>query len=415
MSCSRQALGQVVRELREARTPRLTQQALGTLAGYKTGAGVTVSRIESGLSSPAHDRLAALADALGLSLDQLAMLAARRTEELRVAGGRPADSTSLATLREQSQRLEQIIKERASRLAPKVDAFNAAHDKARDDFLLPFVATADGISGAPQPLSRGLDDAVPGEDAGAEAEAEFRLQFTSFGVAQALSGAAGAAALGGAAGAAVGGAAGAAAAYGSFKMAVTFGTASTGARIAGLYGAAARNAVLALLGGGTLAAGGRGVAGGTMFLKGIVAGPTVLLALGGGWMAVRRSSRQQQQQWQAKLDELERQLTVRGPSVDAFDELVGRAASTLHYIAVHGAHAHERWSSRVKTSTDWNSLSEAEQGQYDAFVQVCAALLAVATLDYSRLLELAGEELDQEVSLLDQVLDKSEDRVRAGV
>ena len=67
--------------------------------------------------------------------------------------------------------------------------------------------------------------------------------------------------------------------------AVSFGTASIGASIAGLGGGAAPNAAVALSGGGTLAAGGAGgaggagvagvagVAGGAAVLTGIVAAP----------------------------------------------------------------------------------------------------------------------------------------------
>ena len=47
------------------------------------------------------------------------------------------------------------------------------------------------------------------------------------------------------------------------------------------------------------------------------------------------------------------------------------------------------------------------------FVHLCAAQLAVATLDVQRLLVLSGEELDQEIGLMDQVLEKSEDQVRS--
>lgn len=53
--------------------------------------------------------------------------------------------------------------------------------------------------------------------------------------------------------------------------------AGTGAAIAGLSGVAATNATLAWLGGGTLAAGGLGVAGGTAVLGGLVAGPAIAL------------------------------------------------------------------------------------------------------------------------------------------
>jgi hypothetical protein len=60
-------------------------------------------------------------------------------------------------------------------------------------------------------------------------------------------------------------------------------TASTGTAIASLSGAAATNATLAWLGGGRLAAGGFGMAGGTAILGGIVAGP--VLAIGGMMLA----------------------------------------------------------------------------------------------------------------------------------
>jgi len=58
-----------------------------------------------------------------------------------------------------------------------------------------------------------------------------------------------------------------------------FATASTGAAISGLSGAAANSAMLAALGGGSLAAGGGGMALGTVVLSGIAAGPAI--AIGG--------------------------------------------------------------------------------------------------------------------------------------
>ncbi|ELA6198218.1 TPA: hypothetical protein ACMDNS_003387 [Vibrio cholerae] len=70
------------------------------------------------------------------------------------------------------------------------------------------------------------------------------------------------------------------AAYGGIGV---LGTASTGTAIGTLSGAAATNATLAWLGGGSLAAGGYGMAGGMMVLGGVVAGP--VLAVGGMIMA----------------------------------------------------------------------------------------------------------------------------------
>ncbi len=65
----------------------------------------------------------------------------------------------------------------------------------------------------------------------------------------------------------------------SYGGAMMFASASTGTAIASLSGVAATNATLAWFGGGSLAAGGLGMAGGTLVLGGLVAGPA--LAVGG--------------------------------------------------------------------------------------------------------------------------------------
>ena len=66
-------------------------------------------------------------------------------------------------------------------------------------------------------------------------------------------------------------------ALGAWALASTFGTASTGAAIVGLSGAAATNATLAWFGGGAVAAGGGGIAAGTAVIGGIIAIPAIAL------------------------------------------------------------------------------------------------------------------------------------------
>lgn len=78
-------------------------------------------------------------------------------------------------------------------------------------------------------------------------------------------------------GAVAGVAGGAFAAFGAYSAATTFATASTGTAIASLSGIAAKSATLAFFGGGSLAAQGLGVAGGTAVLGGLVAGPALLV------------------------------------------------------------------------------------------------------------------------------------------
>ena len=90
--------------------------------------------------------------------------------------------------------------------------------------------------------------------------------------------------VGGAGGALGAGALAGLAAYGSVAL---LGTASTGTAIGGLSGVAASNATLAWLGGGSLATGGLGIAGGTAVLGGIVAAPVLLV---GGLILAAKAS-----------------------------------------------------------------------------------------------------------------------------
>jgi hypothetical protein len=69
--------------------------------------------------------------------------------------------------------------------------------------------------------------------------------------------------------------AGALTGIGAGGLASSIGIASTGTAISSLSGVAATNATLAWLGGGSLAAGGMGVAGGTAILGGAIAGPVI--------------------------------------------------------------------------------------------------------------------------------------------
>lgn len=78
-------------------------------------------------------------------------------------------------------------------------------------------------------------------------------------------------------GVASGAMAGAITAFGAYGAAGALATASTGTAIASLSGAAATNATLAFFGGGSLAAGGLGMAGGTAVLGGLIAGPALVV------------------------------------------------------------------------------------------------------------------------------------------
>lgn len=74
-----------------------------------------------------------------------------------------------------------------------------------------------------------------------------------------------------------GAAAGALTGVGAYGSVGLLASASTGTAISTLSGAAAKSATLAWLGGGSLASGGLGMAGGTMVLGGIVTGPALAI------------------------------------------------------------------------------------------------------------------------------------------
>lgn len=133
--------------------------------------------------------------------------------------------------------------------------------------------------------------------------------------------------------------AGLAAAGGAYAGVMSLGAASTGTAIAGLSGAAAKSATLAWLGGGSLASGGLGVAGGTAVLGGLVAGP--LLAIGGAVMASKAAEKKDEayseyKKVQAAAEKL-KVVTSKLGSIeryteethDTFKELVSNWTETL--------------------------------------------------------------------------------------
>ncbi|EON0226198.1 chemotaxis protein, partial [Escherichia coli] len=84
------------------------------------------------------------------------------------------------------------------------------------------------------------------------------------------------------------GVSGAAAGFAVYSGVMAFAAASTGTPIAALSGAAAYNATMAAIGGGSLAAGGMGMAGGAMVLGTAVAAPLIAIA---GWAYDRHATK----------------------------------------------------------------------------------------------------------------------------
>lgn len=105
------------------------------------------------------------------------------------------------------------------------------------------------------------------------------------------------------------GMAGAAAGFAVYGGVMTLGAASTGTAISALSGAAATKATMAAIGGGSLATGGLGIAGGTAILGAAVAAPVLAIA---GWAydshgeEALRNARKARDEVNAAIEKLER-------------------------------------------------------------------------------------------------------------
>lgn len=129
--------------------------------------------------------------------------------------------------------------------------------------------------------------------------------------------------------------AGALAGIASYGGAMMFASASTGTAISTLAGAAATNATLAWFGGGSLVAGGWGMAGGMFVLGGIVAGP--IFAVGGMLMAAKATENlAKARSYKAEADKAVKEMEKAISVLDAikkvaqkFDEVIKRLSTTM--------------------------------------------------------------------------------------
>lgn len=387
------ALGEVVHDLR--RKKGWTQEKLGREAGYQSGAGVSISRLENGRLKPTPERFEGIAKALGLFSDALAELVEEtsRKPESSKSGG------SMST-EQRAARVQRRVDGRKQLVTDLGQAFNDAHDRAKDDFLMRLVEIAARVDGAPPPDPTQLvgDDTTDGDEV--EAEVVYGIEFTRFGVAQALAATAGGAAVA------------ASAAYPTFTAAVAGSAASAVAAIPGPTSVAATNGFLAALRVGTPAERGSASAGRIALLTGLALSALGTTAI----LMMQQRNRQQQRELTAKLDEAEAELAESQPNVEALRELMPEATEILDYIAVHGGHALNRWDAHIgQGPCQWLSLSGAEQQRYQDFVEIAAAQLAVAAMDFENLMTERGAELERATAVAHEILSQARKTVTSHV
>ena len=415
METSRPGLGQVIRELREARAPKLSQEELGRRAGYRAGAGVSMSRIENGVTRPGPRRLHGIATALGVTVRELEARSAGRTP---TTPSRPptdptgaphsTDAPDLSDAAEpwlgersgestkgRLRRIQADVERRTTEAADSASAFNAAHDQARDDFFLTFLHVARTIEGLPLAHHPSTPSPPAGQAPVAPStEAALRRLVVSSGVAAALASGAGAAA--------------AAAetdpesAYDAVVATAILDAAPAAAHAEHPAGATAR-ATRALLAGGSRT-GGPAITAGAL-LTGFLASAASPLFAATTLIWLARRSREQNQQLRDELDRAETHLVETERGFVAVMDVLGRATARLRYLAVHGGHALGRWQAQLPSGPRaWNDLTDDDRRLYLAFVEVAACQISVDTINMTELLAATGPTQATLIQVADEIL-----------
>ena len=121
------------------------------------------------------------------------------------------------------------------------------------------------------------------------------------------------------------GGSGALAGFGAFGGAGLLATASTGTAISSLSGVAATNATLAWFGGGSLAAGRLGMAGGTMVIGGVVAAPIIAVA-GAIFAASAEKKKYDAMAFRDSINEVAESMRAEG---SAWDEILNASKEKI--------------------------------------------------------------------------------------
>lgn len=177
---------------------------------------------------------------------------------------------------------------------------------------------------------------------------------------------------------------GAMTAFGAYSGTMLLASAGTGTAIATLSGAAAKSATLAWLGGGTLASGGLGVAGGTAVLGVMIAGPA--LAILGGILGAKaeeslnyaKSNQEEAKKFRAdaetilsKLQGIAKVAMLAAKTLSDLKPLSRRASAEIEKII-------------AEKGTDFSQFSDAEKASvFKAvkFAQLLKALIDTAIID----------------------------------
>lgn len=157
--------------------------------------------------------------------------------------------------------------------------------------------------------------------------------------------------------------------WGTYGGIMALGTASTGAAIGGLSGAAATNATLAWLGGGAIAAGGGGMALGTMVLGGIIAGPALLVA-GGIFGSKAKEKLNNAYSNLSEAKKIRSQLESGEAELKVIIQNAGQLNKVLSSLAVLLNNLNREMKKVTERSLNWREYSDSEKEKVAAAVSM---------------------------------------------
>lgn len=171
-----------------------------------------------------------------------------------------------------------------------------------------------------------------------------------------------------------------------FGLVSTYGTAATGAAIGGLHGAASFSSTLALLGGGSLKAGGLGMLGGLGILGGLVAVPAALYA-GHAWSKSIHSKNEELKMLKLEAEE----KLLKAEKHFAYYKKLQQLIVNQCYVITSVASQLE-----VQFQIFEESLACRDEKRTEAIRELCSA----SCLEASRLLVLNVQDNDTELEAL---------------
>ncbi|MBZ7977129.1 hypothetical protein AVBRAN12640_07585 [Campylobacter sp. RM12640] len=174
--------------------------------------------------------------------------------------------------------------------------------------------------------------------------------------------------------------AGALAGVGAYGSVGLLASASTGTAIASLSGAAATNATLAWLGGGSLAAGGFGMAGGMVVLGGIVAAP--VLAVGGALFAKASEKALEDAKSNIKQAEIaEEQMETARISTDAISSIIEQSLVIINQLDEKLVKELQTLKLIVIRESDYTKYSDGEKEYLKFIVNMVKAISGICKVN----------------------------------